>query len=83
MKWDSRELSNDILSSVLVDGFIYGFDIQNSQANTIEPTIGEFKCLRLETGEVMWKADTGLFVLGFAVYFWCSGLFTAVRTGAM
>ena len=53
--WDTRDLSNDILSSIIVDGFIYGFDIQESQANMIEPTDGEFKCFRLETGDEMWK----------------------------
>ena len=57
--WETRDLSNDILSSIIADGFIYGFDIQESQANMIEPTDGEFKCFRLETGEEMWKTGTG------------------------
>ena len=35
--WVNRELSNDVCSSVLVDGHIYGFDLRELQASAIAP----------------------------------------------
>jgi outer membrane protein assembly factor BamB len=61
--WESRDLRNDVNSSLLLDGHVYGFDF------------GTLKCLEAATGEVKWKtrgyrkgaliaADGRLIVLG-------------------
>ncbi len=55
--WYSRKLSNDTASSVLVDGYIYGFDIRDPQAKAHRPSRGKFKCLELTTGTVLWETD--------------------------
>jgi outer membrane protein assembly factor BamB len=55
--WASRELSNDIFSSVLVDGHVYGFDITSLQAQPGRPSRGRFKCLELTTGKVRWATE--------------------------
>jgi outer membrane protein assembly factor BamB len=55
--WASRELSNDIFSSVVYEGHIYGFDITDFQAKSHRPSRGQFKCLDLKTGKVKWSTD--------------------------
>ena len=55
--WHSRKLSNDVASRVLVDGHIYGFDLRDAQSRANRPSRGQFKCLDLETGEVLWASD--------------------------
>jgi PQQ-like domain len=55
--WSSRDFSNDILSSVLVDGYVYGFDIRDIQAKAHRPSKGLFKCLELSTGKIRWASD--------------------------
>jgi outer membrane protein assembly factor BamB len=57
MMWASRELSNDILSSVLVDGHVYGFDLRDLQAKEYRPSRGQFKCLDWKTGKTVWATD--------------------------
>ena len=51
------ELSNDTASSVLYDGHIYGFDLQDVQAKAHRPSKGKFKCLELTTGDVCWESE--------------------------
>lgn len=53
-KWQSKVMSNDIFSSVIVDGYIYGFHIKDAQANPAGRTKGSFKCIELKTGKEMW-----------------------------
>jgi outer membrane protein assembly factor BamB len=53
--WREPSLSNDILSSVLVDGAIFGFDVVDAQAKTHRPTRGHFRCLDLLTGKEHWS----------------------------
>lgn len=55
--WTNRQLSNDILSSILVDGFVYGFDLKDMQARDHRPSRGEFRCLEFATGKVRWSTD--------------------------
>src|SRR5205085_11987181 len=43
--WKSRELSNDVLSSVLYDGHVYGFHLKQTQASNHRTSRGSFKCL--------------------------------------
>ncbi|MBC8291028.1 MAG: PQQ-binding-like beta-propeller repeat protein [Planctomycetes bacterium] len=57
--WKSRDLSNDVSSSVLVDGHIYGFDIFDAQSKTQRPSRGKFRCVNFLTGETTWEIGTG------------------------
>ena len=50
-------MSNDIASSVLVDGFVYGFDLREMQAAGGRPSRGTFRCVDLKTGQVRWSSD--------------------------
>ena len=51
--WESAKFSNDIASSVLVDGRIYGFDLKDPQSRLDRPSRGEFRCLDFATGRVI------------------------------
>jgi outer membrane protein assembly factor BamB len=53
--WKSTRMSNDIFSSVLVDGAIYGFDLHEAQAKTHRASRGAFLCQDLLTGEQLWS----------------------------
>jgi hypothetical protein len=55
--WTSRELGNDILSSVLYQGHIYGFDLRQLQASKHRASRGAFKCLEWASGKVRWSTD--------------------------
>jgi outer membrane protein assembly factor BamB len=55
--WDSDELSNDVASGLVHNGYIYGFDLREVQAKPRRPSRGEFKCIELATGEVRWSSD--------------------------
>ncbi|QEL19043.1 outer membrane protein assembly factor BamB family protein [Limnoglobus roseus] len=55
--WAGRQLSNDVCSSLALDGAVYGFDLQQAQASTHRAARGAFKCLDLETGRVRWESD--------------------------
>lgn len=47
--------SNDVASSVVVDGHVYGFDIHDAQSDDRGATKGEFKCVELATGRERWS----------------------------
>lgn len=53
--WHHSDLSNDVLSSVLVDGHVYGFDIIDVQSKTQRPSRGYFRCQDFETGKIKWS----------------------------
>jgi len=55
--WFSTKMSNDVASSVLVDGYLYGFDLRDVQSKAHRPSRGEFRCLEWATGEVVWSTD--------------------------
>jgi outer membrane protein assembly factor BamB len=55
--WGTPELSNDVCSSVLVNGFVYGFDLKQPQTSAHRPSRGRFKCLDFATGKVRWETD--------------------------
>jgi outer membrane protein assembly factor BamB len=57
LQWHSTELSNDTASSVLYQGFVYGFDLLEAQANGRRPSRGQFKCLEFPNGKVRWTTD--------------------------
>lgn len=57
--WSSRTMSNDVVSSVLVEDSIYGFDIFDVQSKTQRPSRGMFRCIDWMTGEEQWSQGTG------------------------
>ena len=58
--WQSDVLCNDIFSSVIVDGHIYGFDMLDYQAVHEGESDGHFKCIELATGAERWAVtNTG------------------------
>jgi len=58
--WQSDVLCNDIFSSVVVDGHIYGFDLLDYQAVFGGESDGHFKCVELATGREKWATtNTG------------------------
>jgi outer membrane protein assembly factor BamB len=64
--WQSTELSNDVASSLVVDGNIYGFDLRDQQAKAHRPSRGEFRCLELQTGRVRWSSAQPGHAVGLA-----------------
>ena len=52
-----RQMSNDVASSILIDGRVYGFDLRDLQSKARRPSRGEFRCLDLGTGETLWSTD--------------------------
>ena len=56
-EWFSPQMSNDVASSVLVGGFVYGFDLRDIQSKLRRPSRGQFKCMELTTGAVRWSTD--------------------------
>ena len=57
ISWETPKFSNDVASSVLVDGRIYGFDLKDPQSRLDRPSRGEFRCLDFETGRIIWSTD--------------------------
>jgi outer membrane protein assembly factor BamB len=53
--WETPKFSNDVASSVLVDGRLYGFDLKDPQSRLDRPSRGEFRCLDFESGRVIWS----------------------------
>jgi len=54
--WRSKVMCSDVMSSVLVDGYVYGFDVRDTQAGPYGDTKGDFKCVELATGREMWAS---------------------------
>ncbi len=54
--WENLKFSNDVASSVLVDGYVYGFDLKDAQSRLNRPSRGEFRCLDFATGKVKWSS---------------------------
>jgi len=55
--WDQPKFSNDVCSSVLVNGCIYGFDLKDPQSRVDRPSRGEFRCIEFETGRILWSTN--------------------------
>jgi outer membrane protein assembly factor BamB len=55
--WSSRVLSNDVCSSVLDGGFVYGFDLHQSQSSPHRTSRGVFKCVEFLTGKERWLTE--------------------------
>lgn len=56
VRHDAR-MSNDVASSVLVNGYVYGFDLRDIQTNRHRPSRGQFRCMDFKTGEILWSSD--------------------------
>lgn len=56
--WTNGAISMDLLSGVVVDGFIYGFDVRDFQSRANRPTSGLFKCVELATGAQRWTSSS-------------------------
>jgi len=54
--WNNDVLSLDLLSAVIVDGFIYGFDVRDLQTSPTGNTKSIFKCVELATGIERWSS---------------------------
>lgn len=57
-QWHRTNFSNDVLSSVLVEGHVYGFDIIDAQSKTQRPSRGFFRCQNFDTGEICWSVGS-------------------------
>lgn len=53
--WENLKFSNDVASSVLLDGCVYGFDLKDAQSRLNRPSRGEFRCLDFATGKIKWS----------------------------
>lgn len=58
--WESPNFSNDVASSVLVDGRLYGFDLKDPQSRLDRPSRGQFRCVDFASGRIIWStAEVG------------------------
>lgn len=57
LKWKSTVLSCDVATGVIVDGYIYAFDIQSMQVEKKGRTRGVFMCIELTTGTERWQSE--------------------------
>lgn len=55
----SKLMSNDIFSSVMHDGALFGFDLHEAQAKTHRTSRGIFRCIDFRSGEELWSVGTG------------------------
>lgn len=55
--WHSKLLSNDVFSSVLHEGCLYGFDLKDVQAKAHRPSRGSFRCVDFLTGNDRWSTE--------------------------
>jgi outer membrane protein assembly factor BamB len=55
--WESEVLSSCIFSGVVVDGFVYAFDLRSPQTAPKGGSRGTFKCVELATGAQQWSTD--------------------------
>lgn len=53
----SDGMSNDVFSSLLIDGAVYGFDVKDPQAKLQRTTRGTLRCIDSKTGEQHWETD--------------------------
>ena len=52
---ESSLMSNDVASSVLFEGNVYGFDLRDIQTKAQRPSRGSFRCIDFLTGQERWS----------------------------
>jgi outer membrane protein assembly factor BamB len=58
--WKNKLMSNDVASSVLVDGHLYGFDLRDTQSKLQRPSRGQFRCVEFADASELWaNGDSG------------------------
>ena len=82
--WHRRHMSNDVASSILVDGAVFGFDLREPQVRAHRPSRGQFRCMDFNTGDVLWSSDepghaAGIFADGKLILFNDSGELILMR----
>lgn len=55
--WKQRLMSNDVASSVLVGGHVYGFDLREPQVRLHRTSRGQYRCLEFLTGKECWATS--------------------------
>lgn len=55
--WATPQLANDVMSSVLHEGHVYGFDLKDLQARPHRASRGMFRCLDFATGMTRWSTE--------------------------
>src|SRR5262249_37940520 len=53
--WSQQRFSNDVNSCLARDGLLFGFDLRDPQSKAHRPSRGEFRCLDMQTGEILWS----------------------------
>lgn len=56
--YESQAMSNDVVSSVLSNGYVYGFDLAEAQSKMRRPSRGAFRCVDFSTGAIAWSNGT-------------------------
>jgi outer membrane protein assembly factor BamB len=56
LAWANTAFCNDIYSSVIVGGYIYGASLEQPAASAHGGTRSRFKCVELATGRVVWSS---------------------------
>jgi outer membrane protein assembly factor BamB len=54
--WSSSQMSNDVASSVLADGCVFGFDLRDIQTKARRPSRGVFRAIDFATGKSLWNS---------------------------
>jgi outer membrane protein assembly factor BamB len=57
LQWTSKELCNDVVSSVLYEGSVFGFDLTQLQASRHRASHGLFKCVNWSSGKLQWETE--------------------------
>ncbi|MCA9082267.1 MAG: hypothetical protein KDA58_17025, partial [Planctomycetaceae bacterium] len=53
--WSQPKFSNDVTTCVVTDDLLFGFDLRDPQSKAHRPSRGEFRCLDMQTGEILWS----------------------------
>ncbi len=57
LQWTSKEMCNDVVSSVLHKESLYGFDLKQLQSSPHRASRGSFKCVDWSTGKIRWATE--------------------------
>ena len=57
LQWTSKQMCNDVVSSVFHKESLYGFDLKQLQSSPHRASRGAFKCVDWSTGNVRWATE--------------------------